>query len=56
MLANLVAGIVALAVALVFLSVLVYSVPSVALWIVVAAGFAMMAASFFESPRGGNSA
>ena len=52
---NLVAGIIALVIALVFLSVLVYSVPSVALWIIVACGFAMMAVSFFESLRGSGS-
>jgi amino acid permease len=49
---DLIAGIVALAIALGFLGVLVYKVTSVPLWIVILLGAAMMVASFLEARRG----
>jgi hypothetical protein len=54
--ANLIAGILSLAVALGFLGVLVYKVTSVPLWAVVLLGAAMMVASVVEALRAnGNS-
>jgi hypothetical protein len=50
--ANLISGIVALAIALGFLGVLVYAVPSVPLWIVILVSLAAMFASAVESLRG----
>jgi hypothetical protein len=47
-----IAGIVALVIAIGFLGVLVYKVASVPLWIVILLGAAMMVASFLESARG----
>jgi hypothetical protein len=49
--ADLIAGIVALVIAIGFLGVLVYKVVSVPLWIVILLGAAMMVASFVESMR-----
>jgi hypothetical protein len=49
--ANLIAGILSLAVALGFLGVLVYKVTSVPLWAVVLLGAAMMVASVVEALR-----
>lgn len=50
--ANLIAGILSLAIALGFLAILAYAVPSVPLWIVLAIGFVMMVASVAETWRG----
>jgi hypothetical protein len=50
--ADVVAGIVALVIAIGFLGVLVYKVPSVPLWIVILLGAAAMVASLLESARG----
>jgi hypothetical protein len=50
--ADLIAGIVSLVIALGFLGVLVYKVTSVPLWIVILLGAAAMVASFLESTRG----
>jgi hypothetical protein len=49
---DLIAGVISLAIALGFLGVLVYKVPSVPLWAVIALGAAMMIASLVESLRG----
>jgi hypothetical protein len=50
--ANVIAGIVALAIAIAFLGVLVYKVASVPLWAVLLLGAAMMVLGFLESARG----
>jgi hypothetical protein len=50
--ADLIAGIIALVIAIGFLGVLVYKVPSVPLWIVILLGAAMMVASFVQAVRG----
>ena len=55
MIADLVAGTVALLVAIAFLGVLAYKVPSVPLWIVILLGAAMMVVSFLEARRGDES-
>jgi hypothetical protein len=49
--ADLIAGIVALVIAIGFLGVLVYKVPLVPLWIVILLGAAAMVASVLESVR-----
>jgi hypothetical protein len=49
---DLIAGIISLAIALGFLGVLVYKVPSMPLWAVIGLGAAMMIASVVESLRG----
>jgi hypothetical protein len=50
--ADMIAGIVALVIAIGFLGVLVYKVASVPLWAVIVIGAAMMVASFLEAARG----
>jgi hypothetical protein len=52
--ADLIAGIVSLVIAIGFLGVLVYKVTSVPLWIVILVGAAMMVASFVEAARSGD--
>jgi hypothetical protein len=49
---DMIAGIVALVIAIGFLGVLVYKVPSVPLWAVILLGAAMMVASFVQAARG----
>ncbi len=51
--ASLIAGLIALAVAVFFFYILLSSVPSTPLWIVVLIGGALMVASFVESLRQG---
>jgi hypothetical protein len=53
--ADLAGGIISLLVAVVFLAILIYAVPSVPLWIVILVGVAMMVASLVESLRGDQS-
>ena len=50
--ADLAGGIISLVVAAGFLAILAYAVPSVPLWLVILAGFALMVASLLESLRG----
>jgi hypothetical protein len=50
--ANLISGLIALAIAIGYVGILAVRVNSLPLWIVVAAGVAMMAWSFYESLRG----
>jgi hypothetical protein len=52
--ADAIAGIVALVIAIGFLGVLVYKVPSVPLWAVILIGAAMMVASFVQAARSGD--
>jgi hypothetical protein len=50
---TLLGGIVPLAIAIVFLGILLAKVPSVALWIIVAGGVVLMIASLVEAVRSG---
>ena len=53
--ANLISGLIALAIAIGYVGILAVRVDSLPLWIVVAIGVAMMAWSFYESLRGDES-
>jgi hypothetical protein len=50
--ANLISGVIALAIAIGYVGILAVRVNSLPLWIVIAIGVAMMAWSFYESLRG----
>ena len=53
MLPTLIGGAIPLAIAVVFLGIVLARVPSVALWIIVLMGIALMIASLVEAVRGG---